>query len=257
MKRFLLIIGFLLLAQNAFAAVARSDNGNGTTNVITSVVASSPLDLTTFTPSGSNACMIAFAMSSVNGDTQTVTWDPSGANQALTRETGTLTDSSGFHSSFWVLIAPTLGNKTLRFAWTGGAANVVLTVINFSGADQATCTKAADDFLAYPGGTAADVGPISSATGDATVAVSQPSSLGATYTTNNFTEFVNTALSLSTVGSFTIAGTSNTHSFTADSGQAFFVDAGIHILAAAGGGGATIVQRRNLNSPRTGTRTAQ
>lgn len=92
-------------------------------------------DLTTLTVSGSNTILLAAATanSGVN-QTSGITWDPTGAAQALTR-IGNEVLAVGRRLSFWYLINPTPGNKILRYLQTGGDYLLVSASV-YSGAKQ-------------------------------------------------------------------------------------------------------------------------
>lgn len=93
-------------------------------------------------PNGtSNRCLIVIVLfGSQNGGTSTVTdihWDPSTTNQAMTLVPGSKTNNgaAGGDIEAWYLMAPTIGDLSLRINWTG-ANQVGLAFASFVNVDQ-------------------------------------------------------------------------------------------------------------------------
>lgn len=133
----------------------------------------------------------------------------------------------------WVLINPTSGNLTFSASWTT-SCNFTLALSEYSGADQTTGFQSADNSTASGTSTAVSI-VVTSTTDGATVA----STLNGTNTYSAETQTQIFRLLQGTVatdGTFALGGTSNTHGFTISSSGAW-IAAGIHLLAASGGGG--------------------
>lgn len=135
-----------------------------------------PADCTTLTiGSGANRALVALIGTGNTALTGvTCIWDPAGTNQAMTLIRSDIANVRGV-AYLYGLVAPTSGNKTIRFAWTGGGTtDIVVDGVAWTGVDQ---TGGATSF---PNGatakssttTASAAVTITSATGDAAIAIS-------------------------------------------------------------------------------------
>ena len=212
---------WLCFSHVSFAQVAKNDSG--TAFIASGSVAT--VDLTTFTVSaGANRCMVAFLHTSGTITNPTLVWDPTGTNQSMSAGP-TATNTREIRSFY--LIAPTTGNLVLRASWTTSRA-VVLGAIAFSGADQSTCIEAADN-LSATGSSTSCTGAITSTSDGATVAgCSASNALTNTSGTSIYTDATQT---VKTGANYTLAGASNTHSWSLTS--AVWAIAGVHVKAAA------------------------
>lgn len=84
--------------------------------------------------SGSNrALVVAISLRGVSISSQSMHWDPSGTNQALTLITSLST--TAFTTQLWGLVNPTSGNKVLSTTWSGSAI-CTMNGTSFTGVDQ-------------------------------------------------------------------------------------------------------------------------
>ncbi len=228
--KFLPILGFLLFVQSTFAAVAITDVQTATTS------SGSPIDLTTLTVSGSNTCLVVLVGLQDDAATVTATWDQGGSNQSM--GSPFLSQNFAVNQLMFKLIAPIAGNKTLRVEWSGGGGdlNGIVAAINFSGADQSTCTNSADDVLPnyLPQTNPAVV--VTSSTDGATIAFIANYTGGITSVDGPQTSIFNYGSGVNVAAGYIIGGTSNTHNFTNDASDGT-ISYGFHVIAASGGGG--------------------
>lgn len=182
-----LLLGIVVAAQAQFnsfppgvftgrAALAPAPGGGGGTvtfdasGTITHSGNGTSFDLTTLTVgSGSNRALVAMVTFGTDTPSPVLTWDSGGTNQSMTQiDTNTFGAGSGTVFLFG-LIAPTSGNKTLHFAWTG-TDSVAVQAVAFTGVNQ---TGGATSFNANgkSTGTGAPAATmtITSATGDIVV----------------------------------------------------------------------------------------
>lgn len=202
--------------------MAVANEGTGTPNIFGSGVTS--LSLTTFTVgSGANRLLVASMLFAVNTVSAiTLTWDSVSMTQALSF------DDLFTLETFYVLIAPNAGNKTLAASWTT-SSSATLAASEYSGADQATGFKAADNVTAGPNTNAVTVS-VTSTTDGATVAASA----------NEFAFLISQTQTviyqgddsgLATGSTYAIGGTSNDHTFQSNGVNISAI--GIHLLAAS------------------------
>ena len=107
------------------------DNNPGTDALGSSVTTVDFTGLTVGT--GSNRALVALAANTGGLSNISITWDPVGANQALTR-IQTVT-SGGIVTEVWGLVNPVSGNKILRASWTT-TGSFYLSAVSFTGVDQ-------------------------------------------------------------------------------------------------------------------------
>lgn len=181
-----------------------------------------------------------------------VVWDPTGANEALTRVgTGIF---NGGRCEIFIKINPTAGAaKTIHAAWTTNS-DVVFTVATFSNTDTSTGIDAAHTTTASGTSTTPAVTVTSTADGAsvgiaAQVTSNWSSTSGGTQITLDNATFVNGA------GSYFDAAhggtTSNAHGWVQDSSGAWST-MGVHILAAAAGGPTAAQQAGIFDAQRSG-----
>lgn len=190
------------------------------------------IDLTTFTASaGSDLFLLGLiTWDSDKTGTASLVWDNGGTNQSMTLEQKVVNGANGRTSAIYRLVNPTTGNKTLRATWTGNA-DVILGAIAFSVAASIT---SADTLTQTTLTASPSVGPITSATDDATVALLMS---GQTINTNNQTLIFNTVGGgINGGATYALGGSSNTHSWTLASVTNDAV-IGVHVKAAAAAGG--------------------
>lgn len=99
------------------------------------------------------------------------TWDPAGANQAMTL-IGTLNDTSTGNANvvqLWGLLAPTSGNKTLRVSWTNNCSYAVDTA-SYTGVDQTAVSTSFANFASAQGSGATASVTVTSATNNIVIA---------------------------------------------------------------------------------------
>jgi hypothetical protein len=118
---------------------------------------------------GSAANMVLVAQIVFRGaiTSQTMVWDPAGANQSMSL-IQTKSSAGSLVSQLWGLVAPVSGNKICRAAWTTSQISF-LNCTSFSGADQ---TGGTTTFPNGVGATAASGSPsitVTSKTGDMAV----------------------------------------------------------------------------------------
>lgn len=130
--------------------------------------------------------------------------------------------------AIFTLINPTSGNKTLAASWSG-AVDCYMSCASFAGTDTVTGVNASDNITADDATTIT----VTSSSDGATVAVFGVDGAAPTV---NFTKIFSTApLNPGGGASYQLSGTSNAHTFTGAGGTHQSL-AGVHIIAAAGGG---------------------
>jgi hypothetical protein len=176
------------------------------------------------TISGSNRCLLVTLHGFNTLTSPSIHWDSTGTNQAMT----SIFSFGGATTRIdtFLLVAPTAGTSlTISASWTN-ADSPIMGLVSFTGTDQVTCRKAADDSSAGPSTSPYSLA-VTSAVGDATVAfIMNP---GAGLVTTSQTELYN--LSGLAAASYALGGSSNTHSWTGS--NTFTILDGFHILAAA------------------------
>jgi hypothetical protein len=238
MKKSLLLFALVLsVAASAWASVAKNDSG---TNNVTTASSVTSLDLTTFTVSaGSNLCLVGLVATTGSPTGITLTWDNGGTNQVMHSE-GSALQANAMVTVF-SLTAPTAGNKTLHATWTNASAGASVAAIAFSGASNPTgvsCVVGTDTVTSNVSSGSTQTITVTSTTDGATVAAFA-----------NPTAFFNSLISGTLIyndgtgnfgdaGTYTIGGTSDTHTVGTASSVAYAA-AGVHIAAAGGGGGGT------------------
>lgn len=141
----------------------------GTTHVTANAAVTK--DLTTLTVgSGSNrALVVQISWSNTLPTGITVVWDQGGTNQSCT-SVATASNTANCSTAIYGLVAPTSGAKTLRVTWTG-SRDIYLQAVSWTGVDQ---TGGATSFPGGAGFTGSNTTPtstITSAVGDAVMAV--------------------------------------------------------------------------------------
>lgn len=121
----------LASAQIAFNAAAGGNNGSasGTTYDFSGLTVGS----------GTNRVLtVGVTGSSTPSDVTGVVWDQGGTNQALTQIGSQQAGGGGLrYLSFWYVVAPTSGNKTLRVTrTTSGADLLMVATSSYTGVDQ-------------------------------------------------------------------------------------------------------------------------
>jgi hypothetical protein len=210
-------------------AVAKNDSG---TPNIASGSSVTTLDLTTFgVAAGSNLLLVAAVYVNGSTTTPTATWDSGGTNQAMTL-VPTSPASNAMNVFLYILIAPTVGTKTLHVAGIGTRVTSI-GAIAFSGADQTTGIVTADT-VKNTGTTVGGetTGAVTSTATGATVGAAGLSGTSIDSTTTGTTVW---ALPLNYVMSYILGGTSNTHSWGSTHSGSWAV-MGIHVIAAAAAG---------------------
>lgn len=220
MRRALILL-LLLLPAPSFASVTFDNSGSARTASGTSGSFSFAV------AANANRCMIGMISDPTNAiSAAAMTWDSGGTNQSLTLITNNGGGSSG---AVWLfkLIAPTSGTKTMSVSWTGSTALDIAAAV-FDGADQSTCINATDT-------TGTNTAPpatltvTSTSTGATLCAISNITSISAI--TGGTTIYLDSGVG---AAGYILGGTSNVHSWTATGATQL---TGIHILAAAAGGG--------------------
>jgi hypothetical protein len=213
------------------AKTAAGTSGNGV----------SPLNVTNMTVgSGANRALVLL----VNcADSATgfpggfaANWDSAGTPQLMTQITGTLVSSAGTGTTaLYALLAPTSGAKTLSITWTTGSHEMHAQAVAFTSVDQTSIA------VAFPHGTTnsgnADPATITvtTANGNAVVAVFAQSTGNWASTNNNTIDLDNTGPNVGLAGNYVLStGASATMTATIG-GAAAFDAAGTAILAAGGG----------------------
>lgn len=195
----------------------------------------STLDQTMTVAAGSNIALVTqllLDISTVSGIT--VKWDPVGANQSMSLITETTYDGTNGRAQLWGLTNPTPGaSKVVRASWTTDSP-VALNSMAFDGVDQTFGTA----FIAATpasGTTNPATITISTVTGNATMdlvyhlyALSDPSQTQ---------DIVVTGFPMGGGGgSYQIGGDGSiVHSWTCSNGS-LWVNVGVNIVAAGGGG---------------------
>src|ERR1700731_553726 len=140
-----------------------------TTGFITVGSVASPVNWTNgFTiSSGSGLALEVFlTLSRANNTSETVTWDPAGANQSLT-QLGTTASNTGVAVEQWALLNPTPGaTKTIQYAGSFfGNTEVAMSGCSFTGANQGSLAAAFPNSTSNSGnGTSFSVGVTSAGT---------------------------------------------------------------------------------------------
>lgn len=94
--------------------------------------------------SGSGRALIAFVWTvNENGQSTSVIWDPTGANQAMTF-LGRIAPGGSVPTEIWGLRNPATGNKSLRIAIPGAGDFIIASAVSFTGVNQVS------DALAFP-----------------------------------------------------------------------------------------------------------
>ncbi len=184
--------------------------------------------------SGSNrALIVQLSFSNQALSALTVKWDVAGANQSLTL-IGTV-NVSGARSELWGLINPASGNKIVTVNWTG-SSDVCCNATAWTGVDQTGGATSFPNFTSATNTTGNPSLTITSAVGNATMAVATNlSSISAPTQTQTFLD--TTPSNISGAGSRAAGAATVTHGWT--SGGGAWSEAGCDIAAAGGGGGAT------------------
>lgn len=131
------------------------------------------------------------------------------------------------YTVWFVLGSPATGNKTLAASWTT-ARDMYMSCASFTGTDTTNVVNAAHDTT---GTSAASLAVTSTTDGATLVCAANNTNLTGTNFTTIFTA---TDKSPDAGASYTLGGTSNTHTFTGTGGSAQ-ASSGIHIIAAAAG----------------------
>jgi hypothetical protein len=197
------------------------------------------IDLATLTVgSGSNRALIVQLCFSAAVTITAVNWDALGSPQAC----GLISSqaaSDGTNCMLYGLVAPTSGNLTLRISWTG-SADVIVNATAWTGVDQ---TGGGTSFVAATPATGSATPltlTVSSATGNATMAVGVDND--STHTASSQTETFNDTAPNNVIGAGSQAAgsASNVHSWTQGTNKAWAM-VGVNIVA-AGAGGPTVAQ---------------
>jgi len=166
----------------------------------------------------------------------TMTWDS--VSMTARSNVNVNADAETETAYIFTLVNPNSGAKTLTSSWTT-AQDVYMSAVSFTGTDTVTGIDAADNTTA----TNVTTITVPSDVNGATVACFVTD--GATPTVNFTKIWAEAPLNPGGGGSYTLGGTSNGHTFTGagGTGQAL---AGVHVIAAAGGGAGGPVGYRNL-----------
>jgi hypothetical protein len=201
-----------------------SSNAHG--NAITS------LDLTTLgVGSGSNRALVAqvnYANASM--PTPTLNWDNAGTPQAMTEIGSGISNGVNALAQLWGLVAPTSGNKTLR--WSNGASvtEVILNAFSVTGAIQTGGIATFSNSTTNTGTSTAPSITISSVSGDMTVdAGTGPEVISAPTKTQLYLD--NSGTDTSGWASRADGAASNVHSWTL-AGSVAWAEIGCNIVSA-------------------------
>jgi hypothetical protein len=159
--------------------------------------------------SGANRLLVAvLIMSNTAPSSETMVWDPSGANQSLTLIQG-FNGGSG-RIEFWCLPAPTSGNKILRYTQGGAAGNLILSCISFTGANQVGGSTSCPNATSNTGtGVTSSVTVTCPANGAVVEGTINPSSVTSVSGTGQVEIYKNSALSVVAGGSSYNVGNAN------------------------------------------------
>lgn len=168
-----------------------------------------------------------------------VTWDQGGTNQ--TCELIGIVDADGNatgHVELWGLVAPTIGNKTLRIAWTAGVLDIGVFGIALDGVDQTGSTTTFAHFGTNTGdGTAPAAGAaITSAVGNIVISGSANNG-GATYDAvdaGSTSLYATTAPNFGNGGGMRSTGAASVTPTWTMSGNSRWGVASVDVVAAAG-----------------------
>jgi len=116
-------------------------DAKGTSDLFTNTPGGSPIDFTNLTIGTlDNRAIVAFLSYFSSTGSQigsvTSTWDNGGTNLALSLIGSELNYHTFNYLSFWAVVAPTSGNKTLRFTTTSGMTEVYTDAVSLGGVDQ-------------------------------------------------------------------------------------------------------------------------
>ncbi len=224
-------------------AVAVADK-QGTNNVSQGTT----LDLTTLTVSGSNTGIIALISTTGVPTGVTVVWDPAGANQSLALIDSEADPSGSQVTVFaFLLIAPTAGNKTLRYTASGGGNQYVsIQAVALTGADQSTLITSADTLKNNGNSTTPTTGAVTSSSDGATFAATANNTVFVS--SNNQTLIFSASTGgVGGSGTYALGGSTNTHSWTLSTNPNWAC-IGVHVIAFTAGSPPTLT----TVSPNTG-----
>lgn len=185
---------------------------------------------------GTNRALIVLISKSTQAASTSVTWDQGGTNQACTLIIGVNGTGAVARAELWGLVAPTSGNKTLR--WVGASSDVCVDLVAYTGVDQTGVTTS------FPNSTSAQITQagsttqnngvtVTSAVGNATLSC-QASDQGTFNSTNNTQLYVDNApANISAAGSRAAgaATVSMTANLTTGVGAAHIAIVGTDVLA--------------------------
>jgi len=161
-------------------------------NAVTATTISSATSATntTLTVGASATCLLGFLIQETACTAQTMHWDSTGTNQAMTLITS-IAGSNGWIYLFG-LVNPTAGNKTLSSSWTTSCFTGVLSACSFTGSvTTSVATAFIDANTTATAGTTVTL-VLSGATGDMSVCAEANNQHGTTaFSTTSSTSLFN------------------------------------------------------------------
>lgn len=190
----------------------------------------------------SNGALVSQLFTANNVTSITATWDSGGTNQSMASIV-TAASASTHRVALNGLVAPTAGAKTLATSWTT-SSEAYLNATSWSGVNQTGGTTS----FAHSGnatGFGAPTIAVTSASGNATMAIAVADA--GNYASTTQTDVVNqVGTAIQAVGTRGSGAATVTHTWAGDSQT--WVVAGVDIVAAGGGGGATVKQLAALGA---------
>jgi hypothetical protein len=205
---------------------AKMTAGNSADGFSAEVQGGTALSTTGITVGASATCLVATLVFSGAVTSLTVTWNGVGMTQEPTVTSGAII------VYIFRLVSPASGAQALAAAWTT-ARDLYLGAVSFTGTDTTTGVQVADNT------TATNVTAIAIPTGSTGATVAVFGVDGATPTIDQTTLWGVSNFGPGGGASYALGGTTtNTHNFTGAGGTVQAL-AGVHVIAAAGGGRAS------------------
>lgn len=144
----------------------------------------------------SNGVLVAWVSHNGTAASETVIWDPAGANQSLTLIKEQIQAAGTPRVRLYGLVNPTSGNKILRTTWTG-SDEFYITLASFSGANQTGGATTFPNSIGATGTSTTAAVTVTSATGNLVIAnhITDQAAITAVNNTQVFLDTTNTITS--------------------------------------------------------------
>lgn len=241
MKKFLVYLLALIALPCSLLLAAVDDSYGGTATSTSGASAVDVLSLATLETLAGTTCLIGVLNTSGTTTALTMVWDSAGSAQSMTLR-GAQTNTFRQQAFGLTNASVAVGTLNLLADWTTNSRTATLGAVAFKGTDTTEClgdlSGGLTTFVSTGTSTTASITGVTSAAGDATVGVCQ-SNTNFSATVDGVEIGINNAGTQKWAASYTLGGTSNSHSFTLLSG--LWQCMGFHVLAGASSGGVRII----------------